>query len=73
MASAAKVVRMPKVQKIAPGRTVSPAMKSWIRNCIVPALVQEFLATRSANLSIMSERHKVIESGRSTATATRVQ
>jgi len=73
MTAAAKLVRMPKAQKAAPGRTISPAMKSWIRNCIVPALVQEFLATRNANLFAMDERNKVIESGRNTATATRVQ
>lgn len=73
MATAAKIVRMPDARKAAPSRTISPAMKSWVRSCIVPALVREFLATRNANLSIMSERDKVIKGGRNTATATRVQ
>jgi len=73
MVRGTKVVRMPEARKAAPGRTISPAMKSWIRNCIVPTLVQEFLATRNANLFAMDEPNKVIESGRNTATATRVQ
>jgi hypothetical protein len=67
MASAVQSDRSPKVTPI---RLISPDLKSWIKNCIVPILVREYLATQQ--IQIVSERDEVLESDVTTAIAARV-
>jgi len=53
-----------------PIRPISPALKGWIENCIVPILVREYLATQ--RIQVVSERNEVLDSGATLATAARV-
>jgi hypothetical protein len=67
MASAAPIDRS---SKVTPIRPISPDVKSWIKNCIVPILVREYLATQE--IQIVNERDEVLESNATSATAARV-
>lgn len=72
MASAAKIVKMPEARNATPIRAISPAMKSWIRNCIVPTLVREYLAEKKANVPVEGAACKVVKSDSYAATPRRV-
>jgi hypothetical protein len=66
----ARAVQSDQSPKVTPNRPISPDLKSWIKNCIVPILVREYLATQQ--IQIVSERDEVLESDVTTATAARV-
>ncbi len=54
--------------------TLTPDLRSWIDNCVVPALVREFLAERRPEEMLASEGEPVVESAPTrTAIAERVR
>lgn len=52
-------------------RAISPELKSWIRNAIVPILVKEYIAEHERPISLAPRCETVIKAAASTATATR--
>ena len=42
--------------------TLTPELRSWIDNCVVPALLREFLAERRPEEILASEGEPVVES-----------
>jgi hypothetical protein len=55
MASAEKIAK-----NTAPDRSISPALKSWIKNCVVPILVREYLTDEK--IEVVSATNEVVES-----------
>ncbi|MGC1107112.1 MAG: hypothetical protein WA876_11285 [Candidatus Acidiferrales bacterium] len=51
---------------------ISPELKEWIRNVIVPILVKEYLVEHEGTLSLAPGRERVIETDASTASAERI-
>jgi len=49
-------------------REISPALKSWLKNCIVPILVREYIANQQ--IQVESASDKVVE--RDSASAVRM-
>jgi hypothetical protein len=45
-----------------PSRRISPELKSWIDNCLVPIMVEEYLAQHSGEKSIAAESTPVVTS-----------
>ena len=59
MASAAKLVNASPPYTVAQERSISPALRGWIQDCIVPILVQEYLATCKNH--VVPDTDKVLE------------
>lgn len=56
-------------QKAMQERSISPALESWIKNCIVPILVQEYIALQNP---VVTDDHEVLQRESRSATAARV-
>jgi hypothetical protein len=65
MASAVQSDRVSKATK-----PIAPTVRSWIKNCIVPILVREYLSTQ--NIQVVSGGDEVLEGDATSDTATRV-
>jgi hypothetical protein len=66
----ASAVQIDRSLKVTPIRPISPGLKSWIKNCVVPILVQEYLAIHE--IEVVTERDKVVERDSNTPTAARM-
>jgi hypothetical protein len=66
----AKALQPDRSPKVTPIRPISPDLKNWIRNCIVPILVREYLATQK--IQIVSDCNEVLETAVTSATAAKV-
>jgi len=67
MTDAAQSDRSPRVTPIRP---ISPALKGWIENCIMPILVREYLAPQK--IHVVSERNEMLETDATSSTAATV-
>jgi len=59
MASAPKLANASRLHPVAQERSISPALRSWIQDCIVPILVQEYFATYKNH--VVPDPDKVLE------------
>lgn len=58
---------------VQPEKEISPALKSWIRNAVVPALLREWKEQDSASVSLAPQREEVVKTRtKITATAERI-
>lgn len=46
----------------AAGSSLSPALRSWIKNCLVPVMVDQYLAERKVRVEVAFEHETVRES-----------